>query len=365
MDTPYRAPFATSRRAVGMLLAAAMGTALTAWPARARQANQPQLVEVTSADRSWVQVVVSRSGRVFVNFSRWFGPLEMAVAEVMPDGSLKAYPDAAFNRASGPAAERAVSVQSVALDPDGNSLWIVDTGNPQLSGAVPGGAKLVQVDLATDRIIRVLPLGGDVAPPGSYLADIRIDSRRAQAYLPDLALGALAVVDLRTGRGRRVLEGHVSTQAEDLLLSFDGKPWLYPDGSRPRTAATSIALSPDGSQLYFKPLVGRTLYQVPLAALDGSAGDAENAVKVAVVAHPTDAMACGPDGALYLTAIDQMAITRWMPGDSAVRLIVQDRRLAWPVGLAFGPGGVAFTTVGRIHEGSAPSDRYRLYMFKP
>lgn len=327
--------------------------------------GRSDLTDVASADRSWVQVAVSPGGRIFVNFSRWFGPLSVAVAEVMPDGSLRPYPDAGFNGDAGPAGGRAISVQSVVMDPDGLSLWIVDAGNPQLAGPIPGGAKLVQVDLATNRIVRTLPLGADVAPAGSYLADLRIDARRRVGYLPDLALGAIAVVDMTGGRGRRVLESHVSTQAEDLTLIFDGKPWLYPDGSRPKTAATSIALSPDTATLYYKPLVGQTLYQFPTSALSNLAVDAGAAVSVAVAAHPSDAIAFGPDGALYLTAIDREAITRWRPGEASVTAVLEDPRLAWPVGLTFGPDGQAYTTIGRIHEGGSPRDRYRLYRFTP
>jgi hypothetical protein len=326
------------------------------------------LTEIASSSRSWVQVAVAPSGRIFVNHSRWFGPLEMAVAEIdVPDGNLRAYPDAAFSGGDEdlPASRRAVSVQSVLMDPGGESLWIVDSGNPQLSGPVRGGAKLIEVDLRTDAIRRSIMLGPDAAPPGSYLADLRIDARHNRGYLPDLALGALVVVDLASGRGRRILEGHPSTRAEDLVLEFDGKPWLYPDGSRPKTACTSIALSSDGATLYFKALVGRTLYALPTAALDGAPEDIAAAVRVAVVAHPTDAITFGPDGALYMTAIDRSAITRWRPGTERIETVVSDPRLAWPVGLTFDAAGRGFTTVGRIHEGGAPTDRYRLFSFDP
>lgn len=289
----------------------------------------------------------------------------MAVAEVDTAGRLVPFPNAAFSggEASLAPEARAVSVQSVVMDPSGQSLWIVDAGNPQLSGRVEGGAKLVQVDLASQTVRRTLVLGNDVAPAGSYLADVRIDASRGLAWLPDLALGAIAVVDLATGKGRRLLQGHTSTQAEDMVLQFNGKSWLYPDGSRPRTAVTSIALSPDGRHLYFKPLVGRRLYRAKADSLL-SAGEKAPGVEHVADTHPSDAMTFGPDGWLYLTAIDRQAITRWRPG-VGLQTVVSDRRLAWPVGLTFGPDGDAYTTVGRIHEGGQPTDAYRLFRFKP
>jgi hypothetical protein len=228
-----------------------------------------------------------------------------------------------------------------------------------------GWAKLVEIDLQTDAIVRTITLGSDVAPRGSYLADLRINVARGLAYLPDLALGALAVVDLASGRGYRVLEDSPYTKAEDLVLKFGGKPWLYPDGSRPKTACTSLALSPDGATLYFKALVARTLYAVPTNKLINSSEKTSASVRVAVVAHPTDAITFGPDGALYMTAIDRSAITRWHPGSDRIETVVSDPRLAWPVLLTFDAAGRGYTTVGRIHEGSSPKDRYRLYRFDP
>lgn len=74
-------------------------------------------------------------------------------------------------------------------------------------------------------------------------------------------------------------------------------------------------------------------------------------------------MSFGPDGWLYLTAVDRQAITRWRPG-SKLETVVEDPRLAWPVGLTFGPDGRGYVTVGRIHEGAKPTDRYRLWSFR-
>ena len=349
-----------TRRAV---LAGGAAVFATAASPSGRTAS-PVLHEVASSDRSWVHVACAGDGRLFVNHSRWFGPVPTAVAEVR-QGSLVPYPDLAFNDAAGPAERRAVSVQSVRIDPDGRHLWIVDAGNPQLSGPVPHGAKLLKVALDSDAIVRAIPLGPDVAPAGSYLADIQIDTGRQMAVLPDLALGALAVVDLRSGRGHRVLVGHPATRAEPIDVLFDGKPWRLPDGRRPQTAVTSIALDPARESLYFKPLVGRTLYHVAwCAVLDGPTAAAAS-VRPAVVAHPTDAIVFGPDGRLFLTGIDRQAITSWRPGEASVRTVVQDPRLAWPVGLCFGPDGATYTTVGRINEAGSPLDRYRLYRFRP
>jgi hypothetical protein len=335
--------------------------------ANAQQANrlQPQLRELAHADRSWVQVAVAAGGRRFVNFSRWFGPLDMAVAEVDANGTLRPFPNTRFNSTAPaiPAGERAVSVQSVVSSADGKSLWIVDAGNPQLAGRIAGAAKLVQVNLAMNRIVRIIPLDDHAAPDGAYLADVRIDEKSSMAFLPDLAIGALVVVNLKTGKAWRHLVGHRSTVAEDLNVMVAGRPWLYADGSRPRTAVTSIAISPDSKYLYYKALVGESLYRVPLQALIAPDSKPAEQVQKVLKCHPSDAMNFGPDGALYMTAIDRHSITRVRPNSGRAEVFISDPKLAWPVGLAFGPDGTGYTTVGRIHESMTPTDRYRLYSF--
>ena len=42
-------------------------------------------------------VTVSERGRIFVNFPRWTEDAPVSVAEVMPDGSVRPYPDEQWN----------------------------------------------------------------------------------------------------------------------------------------------------------------------------------------------------------------------------------------------------------------------------
>ena len=134
------------------------------------------------------------------------------------DGTLTPYPDAGWNgfRAASPAApgQRWVCVQSVTVDPLGN-LWVLDPAAPALGNEVPGGPKLVRIDLATNAVARVYPVGEDIAPQGAYLNDIRFtpDGRRAvltQSGQP----GCLVTFDVASGQMRRVLDRHPSTQFE-------------------------------------------------------------------------------------------------------------------------------------------------------
>ena len=322
----------------------------------------PALEVVAESVRQWTGVAVSREGRVFVNFPRWSPEVPVSVAELRADGALEAFPDQGWNEWS-PGSDPAsawVCVQSVVADGEG-SLWVLDPANPGFAGVVPGGAKLVEIDIPTGAIVQVIRFGAAAAPADSYLNDVRIDHRHGAAYLTDSGLGALVVVDLTTGAARRVLEGDPSTRAEDTVLVIEGEPWLRPDGSSPQVHADGIAYDRTRDLVYFQALTGRTLYRIAGAALRDPALDqaalAERVEKVAA-SGPSDGLLWdGADG-IFISAIEDDAVKRWRP--DGVEIVVSDPRIAWPDSFARGPDGSLYVTTSQIHRGPNPPEPYRL-----
>jgi Major royal jelly protein len=122
-------------------------------------------------------VTVSAGGRIFINFPRWGDDVPFTVGEIR-NGKVVAYPDAAINKFD-PACpgETLSSVQSVVVDA-ANRLWILDTAAPSFSSPVTGGAKLVAVDLATNKVVKTIVLPPSVALSTTYLNDVRFDLRQ-------------------------------------------------------------------------------------------------------------------------------------------------------------------------------------------
>ncbi|MFV1919095.1 hypothetical protein VPH46_06635 [Sphingomonas sp. MJ1 (PH-R8)] len=52
-----------------------------------------ELEQVATVDHQVTGVTVSPEGRIFVNFPGWTDDAPVSVAEVLPDGSLRPYPD--------------------------------------------------------------------------------------------------------------------------------------------------------------------------------------------------------------------------------------------------------------------------------
>ncbi|MCP4229453.1 MAG: hypothetical protein GY771_04810 [bacterium] len=325
------------------------------------------LEEVASSQRQWTGVAVSGDGRIFANFPRWSTAVSESVVEVMPDGKLKAYPNQDMNvwdDESDPG-ERFVCVQSVYCG-DSGFLWALDTGNPVFTGVLPGGAKLVKIDLSADEVVQTFVFDAGIAPPKSYLNDVRIDNDAGYAYITDSGIGALVVLDLRTGEARRVLEGHYSTRAEDITLTINGKAWVYPDGTPIRIHSDGIALNPGRDYLYYQALTGRTLYRIPTTYLrdpDLSDEDLTGEVEKVTESGAADGIMFDSEGNLYLSAIEDSAIKRFT-ADGNIETLIVDEKISWPDSFALGSDGSVYFTTSRIHEGTTPLDEYKIFRLR-
>jgi sugar lactone lactonase YvrE len=310
-------------------------------------------------------VTVSHQGRIFVNFPKWGDDVQFTVAELR-DGRPVAYPNEAFNQTqSDNLAAALVSVQSVVVDPR-DRLWILDTGSPLFQPTQYGGPKLVCVDLASDRVIQTILFPQDVALPTTYLNDVRFDLRRGaegMAFITDSSdqgANGIIVVDLASSESWRKLHDHPSTKAEDgstFLPVVEGRPFMerQPDGTtKPlKMGSDGIAISADGSRLYYCPLASRRLYSVSVDALCDRSLDAA-AVAATVIDEGdkgggADGLESDAAGCIYATNYEHNAILR-RHSDGAWETVVHDPRLLWPDTMSVAADGYLYVTANQLHR---------------
>jgi sugar lactone lactonase YvrE len=311
-------------------------------------------------------VTVSQQGRIFVNFPKWGDEVSFTVAEIR-GGEAVAYPDEAMNQThpDDPAAAL-VSVQSVVVDP-ADRLWILDTGSPLFQPTEYGGPKLVCIDLTTDQVIKKILFPQNVALPTTYLNDVRFDLRRGSegmAFITDSAQkgpNGIIVVDLASGESWRRLHDHPSTKAEELqtfLPIVEGRPLLehQPNGSVKQGAgmgSDGIAISSDGTRLYYCPLGSRKLYSVDTDALaDRSLIDREVAATVTNEGDrggASDGLESDAAGYIYSTNYEHNAILRRHPGGEW-ETVTHDPRLLWPDTLSLAADKYLYVTANQLHR---------------
>ncbi|MGI4795240.1 MAG: L-dopachrome tautomerase-related protein [Janthinobacterium lividum] len=318
-----------------------------------------ELVATFSNPRQVTGVGVSSTGRIFVNFPRWEEDVAVSVAEVGANGGLTPFPDAGWNayRNSDPHAAKAgqsfVCVQSVTVDAQ-NRLWVLDAAAPGLTFEVPGGPKLVCIDLATNRVSRIYPVGNDIAPQGSYLNDIRFTADGKRAVITNSgAPGCLIVLDVATGAMRRVLSGHPSTQFDPLVtITVSGRPLTMLDGQPAHFSADGIMLDGQDQYAYWQATTGQTMYRAPVAALfDRTLSPAGLAAQVHEVTRSfvTDGYLFSHKSGMLVTAAQDFAVKR-LERDGSFTTLAEDRRLLWPDSMAEGPDGAIYVTASHIPE---------------
>ena len=320
-------------------------------------AGSPLEVVAQFPDPQMVGVAVVPGGKVFAVFPRWDYNPPCPVGVVGPNNTLKPYPNASWctwnDSVKNEPQKHWISPQSVYADQQG-SLWVLDPAAPGLKFIVPGGPKLVKTDPRTGAILQTISFPLDVAPLNSYLNDVRIDLPHNYAYLTESGAGALVVVDLKTGKPRRLLSKHPSVlMVKNFITKAQGHALIDPLGHPAKFNADGIALSTDNQYLYYRALSGHQLFRIPTAALRNPAlSDAQLAAQIQSLgeAPASDGMEIDSQGNLYLTGFENGEILRRTPAGK-IETVVKEARLEWPDTFAWDPDGqhIYFTTSG-IHK---------------
>ncbi len=325
---------------------------LTALPAAAQQ---PQTVADFYGPMP-TGVTVSHAGRVFVNYPHWGDNVKFTVAEIV-NGNAVAYPNVQINKIN--KAHPSVclySVQSVVVDPD-DRLWALDTGSVKLGPNVPGGPKLVCMDLRTNKITRTIFFPRSVVTPATYLNDIRFDLRRGKAgtaFITDSGAksdNGIIVVDLATGKSFRRLGKDPSVKPDTKVVGIvDGFPLMERKHGLspqvPKFASDGIAISRDGKTLYYCPISSRQLYSVSIdAMMDRSKSESEVAatIKNLGVKGMSDGLESDSSGGIYAGDEEHSQVKYGKPG-GPYKVLAQVPKIYWVDTLSVAANGYLYFT---------------------
>ncbi len=197
---------------------------------------------------------------------------------------------------------------------------------------------------------------------------MRFDLRRGKegmAFITDSANkgpNGIICVDLASGESWRRLHDHPSTKAEDLqgfTPIVEGHPFLeYQQDGSSRSGATmgadGIAISADGSHLYYCPLGSRKLYGIDTEALaDRTLGDGQvgtRATNEGDKGGASDGLESDADGYVYATNYEHNAILRRHFPEGKWETVVHDPRLLWPDTLSLASDGYLYVTANQLHR---------------
>ena len=336
----------------------------------------PQLnVVATTSERNWNGIAVSNDNRLFANFPRFDKASDNPSLVEIKDGKEIPFPQNEWNMwQPGKNPENAfVSLNALYINRDDNHLWVIDPGDPFFEGNIPGAPKVVEIDLATNKVINVFLMDNQMAPQGSHLNDIRIDGH--WAFITDSGTGAILVLNRDTKKVRRLLANSQVTKADPNTQAYiNGYRLQDKNGKAPVSNADQIELSPDKKTLYFMGSFGPNLYRVTVAdLLNENLSENELAQKVSIdrKMKPVGGIVMDKKGNLDLSEIETGTIRCESP-DKKTLWTIQDKRLVWPDAYSIAPDGTFYLVVAQIS--SMPKMRggkdlrkppYYIFSFKP
>ncbi|WCM92312.1 major royal jelly family protein [Acidovorax sp. NCPPB 2350] len=323
-------------------------------------------------------------GRLVINYHPFYDPAEkVGLLNATRDGTTP-YPDAQWQTCQRPDGTRKDPLTCLnwvlGLHTDANGiLWLLDSGQaePRIT------PKLVGWDTRAHALHRVIPIPAPASLPESQHNDFAVDLRRQVIVIADEGIAttprgdkaALVVVDLATGRSRRVLQGHDS---------------VLPDFTRPITVdqglptarsipvfvgVDGIALDKNAEWLYYAPLNKAHVYRVRMDdLLDERLDTAQLGARVQTYAAKpnTGGLSIDTAGNLYLTEVGERAVGV-IPADTRTyRRLASDPGMVWPDGVVYAQDGYLYTGAAQLplaaplNGGKAENaPPYLLYRIKP
>lgn len=201
-----------------------------------------------------------------------------------------------------------------------------------------------------------------------YLNDVRFDltpsitqSGQGVAYITDSSSegrNAIVVVDLGTGEAWRRLVNIPAVQPNEGFVPFVWGRSIYTNGTtgmpigNVNFGADGIALSADGSTLFFSTTGGRELYSVPTERLRDQSQYAEilarGATQFLGETGFKDGMETDTNNMIYAGNNEDNSITMYNPTTGIVEVFVRDPRFSWTDTLSVGNDGYLYFTENQL-----------------
>ncbi|KAM3096117.1 L-dopachrome tautomerase-related protein [Phormidesmis sp. 146-12] len=315
--------------------------------------SQPSKLEVLAELQQMPgNIAVTDKGRILISQHQFAQP-DDRVIELLPSGQIRPFPNDTWSRAPNSFGVGLDSVLGLRATSDGR-VWLLDNGMRQ-----KGTPKLVVWDTHRNALDQVIHLPYPTTLKGSFLNDLAIDLKHRQVYISDVGTpttSALVIVDLKTGRSRRVLQGHQSVVFEEVSMTVEGRKLTRKnsDGtlSEPRLGVNPITIDPSYEWVYFGAMHSRSLYRIQTTNLSNDEMPSTDlAARVERYGEKplSGGITVDSQSNVYITDLEGSAIGVTANNGRYSKLINDVNALRWPDGICIAPNGYLYVVTSKLH----------------
>lgn len=257
-------------------------------------------------------------------------------------------------------------------------VWMLDMGQRN-----PITPKIVGWNTVTDKLERIYYLPETSVVSTSQPNDMVVDTKNGVFIIADEGIGnggdgssaSLIIVDMKTGKTRRLLQGHRTTLPESTPTIIDGKP-LAINGKNLLVGCDGITADKNFEWVYYAPLNGTKLYRVKTADLlneNLSKTELDKRIETYSEKPNNGGLSIDDKGNIYLTAMESNSVAVVLAEDKSVHNIVTDEKLLWADGVSYNvKDGYMYVSSAQVHLGavfhngvSKATAPFYIFRFKP
>lgn len=257
-------------------------------------------------------------------------------------------------------------------------IWMLDMA--QRNKVTP---KIVGWNTITNSLERIYYLPESAVPKEAQPNDMVVDTKNEYFIIADEGIGnggdgskaAFIIVDMKTGKARRLLEGTRTTLPENTPTVINGKH-LAVNGKDILVGNDGITADKDFEWIYYGPLNGTKIYRIKTTDLvneDLSEAQLDSKIETYSEKPNNGGMSIDLDGNIYLTAIETNSVAVVLAKDRSVKTMIQNKNLVWPDGVSFNDvDGYMYVSAAQVNKGAAFNDGkdlsskpFYVFRFKP
>ncbi len=340
--------------------------------------TQAQEAEVFATTNQAVgNITFTNNGNLVYSHHPFFAPENRVMIMDVKTKESKPFPNKAWNTPRDTDDNYLSNVLGIRNDENG-IIWMLDMA--QRNNVTP---KIVGWNTKTNSLERIYYLPKSSVPEIAQPNDMVVDTKNGYFIIADEGIGnggdgskaAFIIVNMKTGKTRRVLEGSRTTKPENTPTVINGKH-LAVNGNDLLVGNDGITADKDFEYIYYGPLNGTKIYRIKTSDLvNETYTDADLDTKIETYSKKPNngGMSIDMDGNIYLTALEKQSVAVVSAKDKSVKTIAKHKNMVWPDGVSYNHvDGYMYVSATQVNNGAVfnngkdkSSTPFYIFRFKP